>query len=131
VEEVSRNSYTYNVTRDGRFWLIHAPELERYTQARNLRELDAMAVDLVAVVTNQDATSFDCQLGTIELPDSVAVHLATAHKLREQAAQSQRFAAEEARKAARELSEDGIPLRDIGRLMGVSYQRAHQLVANT
>jgi len=39
--------------------------------------------------------------------------------------------AEEARKAARELSENGVTLRDIGRLMGVSYQRAHQLVANS
>jgi hypothetical protein len=35
------------------------------------------------------------------------------------------------RRPARELSEDGVPLRDIGRLMGVSYQRAHQLVANS
>jgi len=55
----------------------------------------------------------------------------SAKQLREQAARSQHDAAEEARKAARELSEDGVPLRDIGRLMGVSYQRAHQLVAKS
>ena len=131
MEEVSRKTYTYNVTRDGRFWLIHVPELDRYTQARNLRELDAMVVDLISLVTDEPATSFDHQLGSIELPESVAGHLDTAKQLREQAARSQHDAAEEARKAARELSEDGVPLRDIGRLMGVSYQRAHQLVANS
>src|SRR5450631_2223994 len=63
--------------------------------------------------------------------ESVAGHLDTAKQLREQAARSQHDAAEEARKAARELSEDGVTLRDIGRLMGVSYQRAHQLVTNS
>lgn len=131
MEEVSRKTYTYNVTRDGRFWLIHVPELGRYTQARNLRELDLMVVDLISLVTDQTTASFDCQLGSIDLPDSVVRHLDTAKRLREQAARSQHDAAEEARKAARELSEDGVPLRDIGRLMGVSYQRAHQLVANS
>lgn len=128
---MSRKTYTYNVTRDGRFWLIHVPELDRFTQARNLREVDEMVVDLISVITDLPTTSFDCQLGAIELPESVASHLDTAKQLREQAARSQHDAAEEARKAARELSEDGVPLRDIGRLMGVSYQRAHQLVANS
>lgn len=37
-------------------------------------------------------------------------------------------AAEEARLAARELSKAGITLRDIGELIGVSFQRAGQLV---
>ena len=76
-----------------------------------------MVVDLISIVTNQPATSFDHQLGSIELPDSVAGHLDTARKLREQAARAQHDAAEEVRKAARELSEDGVPLRDIGRLI--------------
>ena len=66
---MSRKAYTYNVTRDGRFWLIHVPELDRSTQARNLREVDEMAVDLISVITDQPTTSFDCQLGAIELPN--------------------------------------------------------------
>jgi hypothetical protein len=33
------------------------------------------------------------------------------------------------RAAAQELSRSGMPLRDIGQLLGVSYQRAHQLVS--
>jgi transposase-like protein len=34
-----------------------------------------------------------------------------------------------AREAARILHEEGMPLRDVGRVLGVSHQRAHQLVS--
>ena len=40
--------YTARVTRDDRFWLIHVPEIDRFTQARHLREVEAMARDLIA-----------------------------------------------------------------------------------
>jgi hypothetical protein len=100
VEEMSRKTYSYNVTRDGRFWLIHVPELDRFTQARNLREVDEMVVDLISVITDQPTTSFDCQLGVIELPESVTGHLDIAKQLREQAARSEHDAAEEARPRA-------------------------------
>jgi hypothetical protein len=66
---MSRNTYTYNVTRDGRFWLIHVPELDRFTQARNLREVDEMVVDLISVVTEQPTTSFDCHWAPSNCPD--------------------------------------------------------------
>jgi hypothetical protein len=35
----------------------------------------------------------------------------------------------EARQAARELRARGMPLRDIGRALGISYQRAYQLAS--
>ena len=50
---MSRKTNTYNVTRDGRFWLIHVPEIDRFTQARNLREVDEMVVDLISVIIDQ------------------------------------------------------------------------------
>jgi len=55
-----------------------------------------MVVDLISVMTDQPTASFDCQLGAIELPKSVAGHLDTARQVREQAARSQ-HGAEEAR----------------------------------
>lgn len=125
VEAMSR--YTAHVTRDGRFWLIHVPEIDRYTQARNLAEIERMARDLVAVMEGVEADSFELEV-TIAMPADVAEHLARAHELRAREAQARAEAAAEVRIAAVALKDSGIPLRDLGKLLGVSHQRAHQLV---
>lgn len=57
--------YTANVTRDGRFWLIHVPEVDRHTQARRLREIDTMARDLVAIMTDKDPESIELDVEII------------------------------------------------------------------
>ena len=43
-------AYTAHVTRGERFWVVHVPDVEHYTQARNLGEAEAMAVDLIATL---------------------------------------------------------------------------------
>lgn len=49
--------------------------------------------------------------------------------LREHAARDQSEAARLTSRAARRLhEEEGLPLRDVGIALGISYQRAHQLV---
>jgi hypothetical protein len=103
-------------------------EVDRATQARHLRELEAMTTDLIAVTTGEDPASFEV-VYDIRLPESVRAHLQAAEDLRAQAAQAQAQAAAEARQAARELHAQGVPLRDIGRALGISYQRAHQLAS--
>ncbi len=120
--------YTANVTRDGRFWLIHVPELNRHTQARHLREITTMARDLVSVMTGETPDSIELDVH-ISRPAGVDEHLARAAKLREESQRAQAAAAAELRQAARELKAAGMPLRDIGQLLDVSYQRAHQLVS--
>jgi len=45
-------SYRATVTRDGRFWLVRVDGVGS-TQARHLRELDAMAKDLITVITGE------------------------------------------------------------------------------
>lgn len=62
-------------------------------------------------------------------PAGVDEHLARAAELREESQRAQAAAAAELRQAARELKDTGMPLRDIGHLLNVSYQRAHQLVS--
>ena len=120
--------YTAQVTRDGRFWLVHVPEVDRHTQARHLREVDIMARDLVAVITGDDLETIELVID-IRTPDAAASHLARATELREESRRAQAEAAAELREAARELKNAGMPLRDIGQLLDVSYQRAHQLVS--
>ena len=56
-------------------------------------------------------------------------HLDRAAELRSESSRANTAAAEEVRAAARELADSGLPQRDIGRLLGVSHQRAAQLLA--
>ncbi|HZV50544.1 MAG TPA: hypothetical protein VFD49_12330 [Candidatus Dormibacteraeota bacterium] len=121
-------TYRAVVTRGERYWIVRVPEIGRATQARHLRELDAMTKDLISVMTGKDAGSFTVDY-ELRLPRSVAARLRRARRLRELAARAQARASDETRAAARELHERGLPLRDIGRALGVSYQRAHQLVS--
>lgn len=120
--------YTANVTRDGRFWLIHVPEIDRYTQARHLREITTMSSDLIVVMTGEDPAAVELDVH-IRRPAGVDEHLARAARLREESQRAQAAAAAELRQAARELKDTGMPLRDIGQLLDISYQRAHQLVS--
>ncbi len=119
-------AYRATVERDGRFWLVRVPGVG-VTQARHLREVDAMARDLVAVVTDVEPDVVELMWHVV-LPEAVQAHLERASRLRNDAAAAQFQAAVEVRAAARALADTGLTLRDIGQALGVSYQRAHQLV---
>jgi hypothetical protein len=124
------DTYHANVERDGRFWLIRVPEIGRSTQARYLREVEEMARDLIAVMREVAPDSFDVVV-SYRLPKSVQAHLARAAKLRKESDLAKSRAADESRAAVRELVDAGLPLRDIGQLLGVSHQRAAQLATDT
>ncbi|RAW15392.1 hypothetical protein DPM12_09070 [Phytoactinopolyspora halophila] len=63
------------------------------------------------------------------LPDAVRRRLSRAKELRRMATWANHAAATEIRAAARELARMELSLRDIGSILGVSHQRAHQLVS--
>ncbi len=125
MEEVTK---TYNATarRGERYWIIEVPEIGHSTQARNVKEVDVMARDLIAVMLEVPADSFDVDVH-FEVPQEAKGHLEAAARLREAAARANASAAEESRAAAFALKQMGLPLRDIGKLLGVSFQRADQL----
>ncbi|MCV0334077.1 hypothetical protein [Microbacterium sp.] len=49
--------------RDGRFWFIEIPELELFTQARTLDEIDEMAREVIAISLEIPAESFGVHVG--------------------------------------------------------------------
>lgn len=117
-----------SVERDGRRWLVRLPALRRTATARNLGEVEAIARDLVSI--ERDVHPDDVELAVhIDLPADARRHLTAARRLREESARANSAAAVEARAAARALSAAGMPLRDVGQAMGVSYQRASQLLS--
>lgn len=121
-------TYHARVVRSGTHWAIHVREVDRWTQARNLREVESMARDLVAVMEDVEPDSFKLEVQVIP-PTEIAKRVARMREFREEEAHARRRAAEELRAAARELRASGMPLRDVGQILDVSYQRAHQLVS--
>jgi len=121
-------TYHARVVRGDVFWLVHVPEIDHYTQARNLGEVEPMARDLIAVMKEVDPQSFNLDV-SVELPDEVTVHLKRSRALRQESDRTKHLAAQEVRVAAKELRERGLTVRDIGAALDVSYQRAHQLIS--
>ncbi len=122
-------TYHARVVRGDVFWLVHVPEIDHYTQARNLGEVEPMARDLIAVMKEIDPQSFNLDV-SVELPEEVTAHLERSQALRQESDRTKHLAAQEVRVAAKELRERGLTVRDIGAALDVSYQRAHQLISS-
>jgi DNA-directed RNA polymerase specialized sigma24 family protein len=120
-------SYEVQVRRDGKFWFIEIPALDGATQARNLGEVDEMARDYIAAVTDVDPASLAIEQH-IELPADAQQHLTKSKELWSVVTDARTQAADESRAAAMALKETGLTMREIGQLLDVSHQRAHQLV---
>jgi hypothetical protein len=121
------SDYEVRVTRDDRWWLVTVPALDAVTQARRLADVDTRARDLIATWLALDDPSAIGVHVEVDLPESVREHLRNAKAAHASETESRRRAASENRAAARELVGAGLPLRDVGTALGVSYQRAHQL----
>ncbi|MDR3068546.1 MAG: hypothetical protein LBU50_03490 [Cellulomonas sp.] len=120
--------YTSTAVRDGRVWSVRC---DQHPSAASIVTRLADAADhqreAIAVVAGVDAADVEVEV-TVSLPDGVRDHIERAAALRTRAAESNHAAASEARAAAALLAGSGIPLRDVGTILGVSHQRAHQLV---
>lgn len=119
----------YTVTRDGKWWMISIPSLDGLTQARRLSEIDDMARDYVAVA--QDIPYSQAEVAcTAIMVDGVDV-LARSREIEELHNEAQRLedlSTQQRAELAKELVQEAVPLRDVGEVIGVSYQRVHQLV---
>ncbi|MET0233835.1 MAG: hypothetical protein ABW224_04275 [Kibdelosporangium sp.] len=120
-------TYRAEVTRDGKFWLIRIPELDRSTQASRYKDVAVMANDLVEIMTGLAADKYDLHID-VRLPTEVKDHLARAEVLREEAKRKNSEAAQESRAAVRRLLAEGLSQREAGDLLGMSFQRINQLV---
>ncbi len=120
--------YTVTAERGRRWWVLQCvehpgaiSEVARLDQAR-----DAMR-EVIAFVAQVDPVEVEIDLRPT-VPDEVGAHVRTAARLREEAHRANREAAAESRAAARVLREAGLSVRDVGTVLGVSHQRAHQLL---
>ncbi|GAS98816.1 Gp30 [Mycolicibacterium canariasense] len=136
------HTYKVTVTRDDRWWMVTVPELDGYvtpsgavniggtTQARRLGEVKSQAIDYICTVT--DSAPSDVAVDITLCVDGVDVTQRAAKVAADRAAaeRAAAAAAEGARELARELAARGVAVRDVGEVLGVSFQRAQQLIAS-
>lgn len=122
-------TYRVQITRDGRWWMVHIPELDELTQARRLSEAPRMAREVIALHTGTALSeiSVEVDIAVEDIPVSERASVVAAH--RTEAARLERLVADESRELAQQLARRKVPVRDIGEILGVSHQRAQQLAA--
>jgi hypothetical protein len=124
--------YEYEIHQEGRSWVVRIPALGLTTQARNLRETDRMAKSIIGLHLDRDPTSFEVRRSNIiGLPGTVAEDVKRAVEERGRLAAAQAASVSATTKAAAELIEIGVPLRDAGYLLGISHQRVAQLIGTS
>ncbi|KZS67021.1 hypothetical protein A4G26_27370 [Mycobacterium kansasii] len=125
--------YKAEITREGRWWMIHIPELDALTQARRIDEINEMARSLIAISTGTPLAEVEVEVAGIVLPGVGDILAQAAHveEIRHQAEEASRRAKNASEDCARALTKAGIPVRDIATLMHISPQRVSQLTAST
>jgi hypothetical protein len=124
---MNANTWIVSATPVGKYWHITVEGLGGATQARSFREIEPMARDFIALSNDLPAGEISLTIER-ELPVTVSQHLERAIQLRTTAEQARQQAAEEWRAAALELKASGMTVRHIGDALGISHQRAHQLI---
>lgn len=121
-------TYTVTAERGTHRWIL---QCEQYPAALSeVARLDQAADHMreaIAFVAGVPEDEITIEL-IPQLPHAIAEDAQRAHELREQAEEIAQQASQRWRAAAKALREQGLTVRDIGFVLGVSYQRAQQLV---
>lgn len=135
------HTYKVLVTRDDRWWMIRVPELDRYvmadgsinigdtTQARRLSDVTGQARDFICTVTDSAPSEVDMALSIVVDGIDVSAGADRVIGNRRLAEQYAAAAQAEAKDLARGLAAAGVAVRDVGEVLGVSFQRAQQLIS--
>ncbi len=122
------SDYNVIVTREGKWWMVHIPEIDGLTQARRLEEAPRMAREYIAVTLDLPLSQVSVSVSVIDVDGvNVTAEVERIEAERAEAEAARERVAEDIRGLARTLARKNVPVRDIGAILGVSHQRAHQL----
>ena len=112
-------------TRSGEWWAVEfeGPAGQRFTQAKRLDQVEAMVRDICDMDgVEVDAVQVDPVVGDVEMEAVVSYREAA-----EAAAQAKAQASLASRAAVSRVRAEGLSVRDVAALMGVTPQRVSQL----
>ena len=121
--------YAATVVREGKWWMIEIPELDGLTQARKLNEAELMAREWVAATLDVPVEEIAVNItvdrvGAIDISERLGI----LRSERERAETLEREALIHATELAKALAAEQLTVREVGTIMGISFQRAHQLM---
>jgi hypothetical protein len=125
------HGYKIDITREGRWWMVHIPEVGGITQARRLAEAPMMAREYIALDRGIPLREITVEIASVRVEEPASRELLEAARqirdMRARASALERESAERAREYAHWLVERGVPIRDIAALLEISPQRVSQL----
>lgn len=131
AEPVPRTrTYVARAISHGAVWVVEVPDVpQARALARRLDQVDDVARDAISLALDVAVDAFDVHVEARIEDDVLAARVEAARALREQALAARQAASAAMEEAARSLATRGFRIRDIGALLGVSFQRASQLAA--
>lgn len=120
---------TATATRTGEWWAIEVPGVAGglHTQARRLDQVASAVADAVALVADVAPDTIEVDV-IPKLPQRDAELIDAARAASQEAARAAERASRLSRQAVQQLRSEGMTVRDVGGLLGVSPQRVSQLV---
>ena len=127
---MTRTTHRVTTTREDGWWILEVPDIRGvFSQARRLDQAEAMARDAIAAMLDVAEDGFDVVVEP-HLAGLAADDLAEALEARGSVEQAQTRARVATERAAQRLHGEGLPMRDIGRLLGISHQRVARLLTD-
>lgn len=128
--EVTKTTYKAHAARAGRWWAVEVPDVPGvFTQTRRLDQVAPAAREAIALMLDIDPDLVDVVVEP-ELPAELVEAITAARAAQADAERARSEAADRARAVVIRLQDEmGLTVRDVGQVIGVSYQRVQQLVA--
>ena len=125
-------TYEATAVREGKWWMVSIPAIDGLTQARRLSEAANMAREYIAASQNVplEQVAVELRFAPIGGIEDVAEQVAAISDDRARAAELERAASRQTTELAQRLAAADVPVRDIGAILHISHQRAHQLVSS-
>lgn len=121
---------TVQAERSEGWWVITSDQVRGLvSQARRLDQVEAQVRDALALLPESGLDPDEVEIKV----DPVMSEMEAAHHARalaENARLAQSEASEAMRAAARRLANSGLTMRDVGTVLGISFQRAQKLASH-
>lgn len=120
--------FTSTARKDGRWWVVQCDQHPgAISQVARLDQAQEHQREAIAFVVDQPVETIAVTVRAV-LDPAITVELEKADRLRGEAESTAELSAQLRRQAALAMKAAGLTVRDIGTVLHVSHQRAHQLL---